>query len=95
MDDSRRPATTAVTRAWVIYRRMLRWMLLVMVVAVAAAIHAIRRGEAMALAHRYIIWALGVGLAMLLASALMGLAIFARAGGKAPRAGEDDDAGAL
>lgn len=59
--------------AWARYRRIMRFMLLVTVGTVALALALLYDGESEATVHYYIAVALGIGLTMLLASALMGL----------------------
>ena len=59
--------------AWARYKRIMRFMLLVTVGVVALALAAIFWSEAEVSPHFFIAVALGIGLTMLLASALMGL----------------------
>ena len=59
--------------AWARYKRIMRFMLLVTILVVAAAMAAIFWREAEVSPHFFIAVALGIGLTMLLASALMGL----------------------
>jgi|TARA_Y100000815_G_scaffold207395_1_gene191406 hypothetical protein len=59
--------------AWARYKRIMRFMLLVTIIVVAAAMAAIFWSEAEVSPHFFIAVALGIGLTMLLASALMGL----------------------
>ncbi len=68
LDD---PANAA--HAWNRFRRVLRWMMAVNVGLVVIAIAILYRWNGMVSVHLYIATALGVGLTMLLASALMGL----------------------
>jgi hypothetical protein len=68
LDD---PRTAAF--AWARYRRLMRWMLAVTVTMVVGAIVLLYRQHAMVSIHFYIATALGISLAMLLMSALMGL----------------------
>lgn len=59
--------------AWARYRRLMRWMLLVTVTMVIGAVVALYRSNGFVSVHLYIAAALGIGAAMLLTSALMGL----------------------
>lgn len=68
LDD---PATAA--HAWSRFRRIMRWMMATTVALVIAAVSVLYRSNGMVSVHFYIATALGVGLTMLLASALMGL----------------------
>ena len=68
LDD---PANAA--HAWNRFRRVLRWMMAVNVGLVVIAMAILYRWNGMVSVHLYIATALGVGLTMLLASALMGL----------------------
>ena len=68
LDDPHKAA-----HAWARYRRLMRFMMLITLMMVGAAMVAIFRGNGAASAHIYIATALGVGFTMLLMSALMGL----------------------
>lgn len=68
LDD---PETAAY--AWARYRRLMRWMMLVTVTMVIGALTMLYRSNGMVSIHFYIATALGIGFAMLLMSALMGL----------------------
>ena len=59
--------------AWARYRRLMRWMLLVTITMVVGAVVVLYRKNGMVSIHFYIATALGIGAAMLLTSALMGL----------------------
>jgi hypothetical protein len=59
--------------AWARYRRLMRWMMLVTVTLVLGAVVLLYRNNGMVSIHLYIATALGIGFAMLLMSALMGL----------------------
>jgi hypothetical protein len=59
--------------AWARYRRLMRWMLLVTVATVLTALVVLYRSNGLVSIHFYIATALGIGFAMLLTSALMGL----------------------
>lgn len=69
LDDPEKAA-----HAWARYLRIMRWMMLVTVGLVAAAVYLLYRSNGAVSIHYYIAAALGVGFTMLLASALMGLA---------------------
>lgn len=59
--------------AWARYRRLMRWMMLVTVTLVIGAMVALHRSNGDISIHFYIATAAGIGFAMLLMSALMGL----------------------
>lgn len=59
--------------AWSRYRRLMRWMLLITVTMVVGAVSVLYRSNGAVSVHFYIATALGIGFAMLLTSALMGL----------------------
>jgi UPF0716 family protein affecting phage T7 exclusion len=65
------PETAAL--AWARYRRLMRFMLAVTVGAVAVSFVLLYRANGLVSIHLYIATAIGVGVAMLLMSALMGL----------------------
>lgn len=68
LDD---PCTAA--HAWARYRRIMRWMMLVTLTLVGGSLVVLYRHNGAVSIHLYIAAALGIGLTMLLASALMGL----------------------
>ncbi len=68
LDDPR-----AAAHAWARYRRVMRWMMLVTVTLVVGSLFVLFRHNGMVSIHLYIAAALGIGVTMLLASALMGL----------------------
>lgn len=68
LDD---PQTAAF--AWSRFMRVMRWMMLVTVTLVIGAVYLLYRSNGAVSVHMYIAAALGIGLAMLLMSALMGL----------------------
>lgn len=68
LDD---PQTAAF--AWARFMRVMRWMMLLTVTLVIGAIYLLYRSNGGVSVHMYIATALGVGFAMLLMSALMGL----------------------
>lgn len=65
------PETAAL--AWARYRRLMRFMFVVTVGAVAVSFALLYRSNGLVSIHLYLAAAIGVGLAMLLMSALMGL----------------------
>ena len=68
-------------RAWIRYKKMMRWMALVSVLTVIAALAYLKAtGTPMPL-HMVIATSLGVGLSVLLGTALMGLLFLSDAGG--------------
>ena len=68
LDD---PKTAA--HAWLRYRRIMLWMLALTVAVVGAALWLVYRETGLVSVHYFIATALGIGLTMLLTSALMGL----------------------
>jgi hypothetical protein len=76
LDD---PQTAA--RAWARYRRLMRGMFLFTVAVVIVALTMLYREMGMVSVHFFIATALGIGFAMLLMSALMGLAFLSNATG--------------
>jgi hypothetical protein len=74
LDD---PETAAF--AWARYRRLMRWMMLFTLTMVVGSLVALYRSNGLVSVHFYIATALGIGFAMLLMSALMGL-VFLSAG---------------
>lgn len=71
--------------AWARYRRLMRWMLLVAVVAVIAALGWLKMDGSLMTIHMVIATIAGVGFSVLLAAALMGL-VFLSSG-----TGHDED----
>ncbi len=59
--------------AWARYKRLMRFMLLVTIGVVVLALATLYAGNGPVSVHFYIATALGIGFAMLLTSALMGL----------------------
>ncbi len=59
--------------AWARFRRLMTWMMLITVTMVIGAMVALYRENGFVSIHFYIATALGIGFAMLLMSALMGL----------------------
>jgi hypothetical protein len=68
LDD---PAKAA--HAWARYRRLMRWMFAFTVLVVIIALSALYAEFGLVSVHMFIATALGIGFAMLLMSALMGL----------------------
>lgn len=68
LDDPQKSA-----HAWARYLRIMRWMMLLTVGLVVAAVVVLYRSNGMVSIHFYIATALGLGFTMLMASALMGL----------------------
>lgn len=83
MDDRRNrladPAYAAF--AWARYRRIMRWMLLFAVIAVAAALFYLSASGAPLTPHLVIATIAGVGCTILLGTALMGLAFLSSGSG--------------
>lgn len=86
LDD---PAKAA--QAWARFLRVMRWMMTVTVGLVIGSMILLYRSNGMVSIHFYIATALGVGLTMLLASALMGLAFLSSASGHDEAVGEEDE----
>lgn len=63
----------SAAHAWARYRRLMRFMMTITLMMVAAACIALYRENGLVSAHLYVATALGIGFAMLLTSALMGL----------------------
>lgn len=59
--------------AWARYKRLMRWMVLVTLAVITLALILLYRSNGLVSIHLYIATALGIGVAMLLMSALMGL----------------------
>lgn len=76
--------------AWARYRRLMRWMMLVTITLVLGALVLLYRKNGLVSIHFYIATALGIALAMLLTSALMGL-VFLSHGTGHDRAMANDD----
>jgi hypothetical protein len=74
-------------RAWIHYKKLMRWMALAAVLAVAAALLYLKLTGSPMPIHLVIATSAGVGLSVLLGTALMGLVFLSNAGG------HDDDAG--
>ena len=85
LDD---PETAAF--AWARYRRLMRTMLLFTILVVGVAIALLYDGKSAASVHYYIAIALGIGLTMLLAGALMGLIFLSHGTGHDEAVGDDD-----
>ena len=76
LDDPERAAF-----AWARYRRLMRWMMLVTITMVLGSMYRLYRSNGLVSVHFYIATALGIGFAMLLMSALMGLVFLSSATG--------------
>lgn len=63
----------SAAHAWARYRRLMRFMMTITLFMVAASCIALYRENGLVSAHFYVATALGIGFAMLLTSALMGL----------------------
>jgi hypothetical protein len=87
----RRPALSDPVRAgaaWSRFRSIMRWMVVVAMLAVVAALFYLRAGGGTLTVHMIIATTAGVGLTVLLGTALMLLAFLSSG------SGHDDDAGA-
>ncbi len=71
----------AAAFAWGRYKRLMRWMMLMTVVAVGIAMAALYNQHDVASVHVYIAIALGISFAMLLMSTLMGLVFLSSTSG--------------
>ena len=67
--------------AWLRFRRIMRWMSLVAILAAGAAVYFVMRGEPDIKIHMLIATALGAGLSVLLGTALMTLAFVSSGSG--------------
>ncbi len=91
LDD---PRTSA--HAWARYRRLMRWMFLFTLLVVIGALGLVYRETGMVSVHLFIATALGIGFAVLLMSALMGLVFLSSGTGHDESVSdleEDDQAG--
>ncbi len=83
--------------AWARFRRLMTWMMLFTVTMVVGAMIALYRENGYVSIHFYIATALGIGFAMLLMSALMGLVFLSNGSGHDAAVidppSEDDQAG--
>lgn len=77
--------------AWARYRRLMRWMMLVTVTMVVGSLVLLYRKNGMVSIHFYIATALGIALAMLLTSALMGLVFLSHGTGHDRAVGEEEE----
>ena len=78
----------AATEAWARFRVLMRWMLLVAALAVAAALAWLRESYGPLPLHMAIATGLGVAFTVLLGTGLMGLIFVSRASGHDDYAGE-------
>ena len=69
------------TAAWARYKRLMRWMVVLTVVTVTAAMAFIYAKDGPVSVHFYIAVGLGIGVSMLLMSALMGLVFLSNSSG--------------
>jgi membrane glycosyltransferase len=83
---------TAV-RAWARYRRLMRFMLAVTIGTVLLSFAVLYHFNGLVSIHLYIATALGVGFAMLLMSALMGLVFLSSGTGHDEATGSPEDQG--
>lgn len=82
MDTPPPPAElSSAEQAWARYRRLMRFMMTITLLMVTAACLALYRENGLVSAHFYVATALGIGFAMLLMSALMGLVFFSNQAG--------------
>jgi uncharacterized protein (DUF2062 family) len=68
-------------RAWIRYKKMMRWMALASVLTVIAALAYLKATDTPMPLHMVIATSLGVGLSVLLGTALMGLLFLSDSGG--------------
>ncbi|MFT4026449.1 MAG: hypothetical protein QM676_06575 [Novosphingobium sp.] len=81
--------------AWARYKRLMRWMMLLTLTMVVAAVVILYRKNGLVSIHFYIATALGISFAMLLTSALMGLVFLSHGTGHDKSvAAPDDEPGA-
>lgn len=80
------PIPSPRASAWLRFRRIMRWMGLVAILAAVAAVFFVQQGEAEIKIHVAIATALGAGLTVLLGAALMTLAFISSG------SGHDDEA---
>lgn len=85
------PAPAANQRLWALtkFRRVMRWMALAAILAAAAAVALVAWGSEGVHIHMLIATALGAGLSVLLAGALMSLIFLSSASGHDDTAGKD------
>ena len=77
--------------AWARYRRLMRWMGLFTLGVVAIALYALSRQPGSVSIHFYIATALGIGAAMMLMAALMGLVFLSSGTGHDEAVGDAGD----
>lgn len=82
------PLDTIATDAWARFRRLMRWMLAVAVLAAALALLWLRESYGPLPIHMAIATAVGVMFTVLLGTGLMGLVFVSRASGHDDYAGE-------
>ena len=79
------------SHAWARYRRLMRWMALFTLAVVVIALIALSRQEGEVPIHFYIATALGIGAAMMLMAALMGLVFLSSGTGHDEAVGDARD----
>ncbi len=89
------PRLDRAATAWTRYKRLMRWMALASFTAVLLALIYLKSGGAEVSIHAIIATVAGVGLSVLLGTALMGLVFFSNQGGhdEAATRGHDDEQG--
>ncbi|MCW3797630.1 hypothetical protein OMW55_07420 [Sphingomonas sp. BN140010] len=85
------PLPSPRASAWMRFRRIMRWMSLVAILAAAAAVYFVMRGEPDIKIHMLIATALGAGLSVLLGTALMTLAFVSSGSGHDEQAHRSGD----
>lgn len=80
------PVPSPKGSAWRRFRRIMRWMSLVAILAAAISVWLVARGESEIRIHMLIATALGAGLSVLLGTALMTLTFLSSASGHDERA---------
>lgn len=83
------PESAAV--AWARYRKLMRWMMMFTTASVAIAMMLLYKQNGMVSIHLFIAAALGIGVAMLLMSALMGLVFLSNGTGHDEIVTRNDD----
>jgi hypothetical protein len=86
LDDPTRSA-----HAWARYRKLMRWMGLFTLAVVAIALYGLSRQQGSVPIHFYIATALGIGAAMMLMAALMGLVFLSSGTGHDEAIGDQRD----
>src|SRR5688500_12694434 len=92
--DPTSPGTDRRRKAWLRYRQLMSWMAIAAVVAVLIALIYLKSSGDPVSVHMVIATALGVGLSVLLGTALMGLVFLSNSSGHDEQAsgkGDQDD----